>query len=366
VELQALLRRTEDDMAEFAARLAAAARRCAADDAGAGAGAGAASGAAGAGAASGAAGAGDAAACAALRDARLGGGGAAAAGADGGGRGDAPAAVFAAAAAALDAHAAAFAAARARRDDAVERLMWSEDDGLYHDLFLVDGDATAAAAAGPRRWRVAPPPPGVASLSSWAPLLFRAPVPGPARARRLLASLRASGLVQAAGVASTSHGGDEQWDGRNAWAPLQGALVDGLLATGEPGARALAAQVARRWLLSTFVSHREDGYVHEKMSAAFVGFPGGGGEYAPQTGKAFGRMRVKREGPTRATGSCCLSPSCRLRLESRRRLAALGDLCLYRSRRRLNVAGGQSRKRLGEPELKASPVAKWKKSRELP
>ena len=101
---------------------------------------------------------------------------------------------------------------------------------------------------------------------------------------RLLTSLLASNLVQDGGVRATTHGGGEQWDAANAWAPLQQATVFGLLATEVAAAEALAGEIARRWTRSSLISYEEDGYIHEKMSAASAGFSGGGGEYAPQTG----------------------------------------------------------------------------------
>jgi alpha,alpha-trehalase len=109
-------------------------------------------------------------------------------------------------------------------------------------------------------------------------------VPPASRTARLLTSLLASGLVQEGGVRATTHGGGEQWDASNAWAPLQQATVFGLLATEAPAAEALAGEIARRWTRSSLISYREDGYIHEKSSATSPGFGGGGGEYAPQTG----------------------------------------------------------------------------------
>lgn len=176
-------------------------------------------------------------------------------------------------AAAFDAEAAAFETAQKHRGAAIEALMWDETAGSWHDLLISHGGAERLQ-----------PPPGVASLSSWAPLIFQAPVPNASRTMRLLTSLLASNLVQDGGVRATTHGGGEQWDAANAWAPLQQATVFGLLATEVAAAEALAGEIARRWTRSSLISYEEDGYIHEKMSAASAGFSGGGGEYAPQTG----------------------------------------------------------------------------------
>ena len=163
--------------------------------------------------------------------------------------------------------AAAFGAAAARRRAALDELLWSEEKGQWLDVHWPTGA------------RVEAPP----SASNWLPLWAGA-FDG-RQARLATRSLRASGLIQRGGLATTlTRGSDQQWDWPNAWAPLQEMVIEGLERTGRPDARELGLTLGRRWVGSNLRAFRATHFMYEKYSAVEHGVGGGGGEYTPQVG----------------------------------------------------------------------------------
>jgi alpha,alpha-trehalase len=195
--------------------------------------------------------------------------------------------------AALAAAAAAYAAAAQRREAAMEALMYDAEAAQWRDIILLP----AAAGAGRPPARATEP-----SITNWFPLwagmgggegaagaagwgdsahrpAYFAPVidggfraPDAPRAAAIAAALAASPLLGAGGAMTTLRRDTGlQWDAPNAWPPVQDILVEGLLATGAPGAVALAGDLARRWLVSTGAAYRATGMMHEKMDGSLVG-----------------------------------------------------------------------------------------------
>ncbi|XP_027342331.1 trehalase [Abrus precatorius] len=97
-------------------------------------------------------------------------------------------------------------------------------------------------------------------------------------------SLKASGLLRAAGVATSLTDSGQQWDFPNGWAPLQHMLVEGLLKSGLKEARSLAEDIAIRWITTNYIVYKKTGVMHEKFDVEHCGEFGGGGEYVSQTG----------------------------------------------------------------------------------
>ncbi|CAN0427370.1 unnamed protein product, partial [Ectocarpus fasciculatus] len=129
------------------------------------------------------------------------------------------------------------------------------------------------------------------------------------RLGRSVEALRSSGLVQPGGVrtsleASRCDSG-QQWDGRNAWPPLQWMVIQGLrnsasaltppatatesgaattagataTATATKAARQLASEVEEAFLDGALSGWESTGAMMEKYDADEVGKGGGGGEY---------------------------------------------------------------------------------------
>lgn len=74
----------------------------------------------------------------------------------------------------------------------------------------------------------------VVAASNWVPLYCGCAPAGSPQAAAAVASLRSSGLLQAAGAAVTLNETGQQWDWPNAWPPITAMLVEGCAAAGGP------------------------------------------------------------------------------------------------------------------------------------
>ncbi|XP_035713254.1 trehalase isoform X1 [Folsomia candida] len=98
---------------------------------------------------------------------------------------------------------------------------------------------------------------------------------------RVVGYLRRSGALAYPGGIPTSltHAG-EQWDFPNGWAPLQHLIVDALDNTGNLEAKALAFEIAEKWIATNYAAFKQGkDRMFEKYDVTVVGLPGGGGEY---------------------------------------------------------------------------------------
>ncbi|KAK7282333.1 hypothetical protein RIF29_11014 [Crotalaria pallida] len=95
-------------------------------------------------------------------------------------------------------------------------------------------------------------------------------------------SLKTSGLIRAAGIATSLTDSGQQWDFPNGWAPLQHMLVEGLVKTGLKEARSLAEEISIKWITTNYIVYKKTGVMHEKFDVEHCGEFGGGGEYVPQ------------------------------------------------------------------------------------
>lgn len=68
----------------------------------------------------------------------------------------------------------------------------------------------------------------------------------------------------------------------NAWAPLVDMIIEGLDATDTQEGKALAKDIAKKWLRTNFAAFTKIGKMIEKYDAEGCGLIGGGGEYSPQ------------------------------------------------------------------------------------
>ncbi|XAR55174.1 Alpha,alpha-trehalase [Bertholletia excelsa] len=101
---------------------------------------------------------------------------------------------------------------------------------------------------------------------------------------KVMQSFQKSGLLHAAGIATSLTNSGQQWDFPNGWAPLQHMIVEGLARSGSKEARALAESIAVGWIRTNYVAFKKSGVMHEKYDVEKCGEFGGGGEYVPQTG----------------------------------------------------------------------------------
>jgi neutral trehalase len=81
------------------------------------------------------------------------------------------------------------------------------------------------------------------TVSSWVPL-WAGLLPVDHDGQQVVASLQNSGLIQAAGVLTTTVPSGQQWDSPNAWPPLVLLIIEGLHTLESTTADALAVRLA--------------------------------------------------------------------------------------------------------------------------
>lgn len=159
-----------------------------------------------------------------------------------------------------------FAARAQARADAIRRLMWDDEAGLFTDYL----------------WRAEQQSPAL-TLATVFPLYFHLATPD--QASKIAAVLRKKFLMPG-GLVTTLKNTGQQWDNPNGWAPLEYLAIEGLKGYGET---ALATEIARRWIAENIGSFAASGLLVEKYNVAHLpksgqASPGGGGEYALQVG----------------------------------------------------------------------------------
>ncbi|GJM91259.1 hypothetical protein PR202_ga07618 [Eleusine coracana subsp. coracana] len=108
-----------------------------------------------------------------------------------------------------------------------------------------------------------------------------------AKSVRVMRSLQTSGLLRAAGIATSLSNTGQQWDFPNGWAPVQHLIAEGLLNSGSEEARELAEDIATRWVRTNYAAYKTTGAMHEKYDVEACGESGGGGEYKPQRSRNY-------------------------------------------------------------------------------
>eukprot|EP00981_Chlorochromonas_danica_P013419 scaffold6314_cov273-Ochromonas_danica.AAC.32 len=182
--------------------------------------------------------------------------------------------------------------AASRRQDAIQYWLWNEERYQWTDYNLTSmsqverqpNEQTIASYL-PLWAGITPPIQQPSSRSTTAP---SDPNGGgdlaTTAAEKIVDSLKNSGLLQAAGVLTTTLSTGQQWDAPNAWPPLVLMIIEGLKNLNTLSSRSLALVTAQRWLYTCYRAFNETGYMYEKYNAYVVGEGGGGGEYVPQVG----------------------------------------------------------------------------------
>jgi alpha,alpha-trehalase len=158
--------------------------------------------------------------------------------------------------------AAAYQARALTRSEAIRRLMWDPQDGVFSDYLWETGAFTSAVTA-----------------ATLYPLFLKIATADQAR---IAAATVERKLLDVGGLATTLVESGQQWDAPNGWAPLQWIAVIGLRNYGfEP----LAHEIAARWVHENIAGYRRYAKLVEKYNVTTPGGDeGGGGEYATQIG----------------------------------------------------------------------------------
>lgn len=157
-----------------------------------------------------------------------------------------------------------FAQRAAKRQAAIQRLMWDAKGGDFTDYNWKTGALTH-----------------VLSAATVVPLFFH--VASESEAQAVTKTVGAY-LLAPGGIQTTTTDTGQQWDAPNGWAPLQWMAVQGFRNYGEND---LARMIATRWEARVDEGFAQDGVLVEKYNvvAPAGGKTGGhGGEYALQVG----------------------------------------------------------------------------------
>ena len=151
-----------------------------------------------------------------------------------------------------------------RRENAIQDLLWNETNCMWMD-FLIGQERQSS----------------VLSAASFFPLWS---IQNSSRTECILDALQTSTLWGKGGIATSSVDTGQQWDGSNAWPPIQDIIVQGLLYTEHPRGAVMARELVRRWVTSNHAAWNESGVMYEKYNATRPGGSGSGGEYNVQVG----------------------------------------------------------------------------------
>ncbi|KAF9602497.1 hypothetical protein IFM89_028511 [Coptis chinensis] len=169
-------------------------------------------------------------------------------------------------------------ASQAKRK-AMNCIFWNEEKGQWLDYWLNDNNICEEV----HKWEARNQNQN-AFASNFIPLWIELFDSDNITVKRVMESLQRSGLLCAAGIATSLSNSGQQWDFPNGWAPLQHMIVEGLARSGSEDARSMAEDIAVKWLKTNYAAYKKTGTMHEKYDVESCGAVGGGGEYIPQTG----------------------------------------------------------------------------------
>ncbi|KZV45951.1 trehalase [Dorcoceras hygrometricum] len=162
------------------------------------------------------------------------------------------------------------------RKKAINSILWNAEMGQWVDYWLGSSNDVITLNVSSQNKKT--------FASNFVPLWIQ-PFRSDAKiVDKVISSLQSSGLVHPAGIATSLTDSGQQWDFPNGWAPLQHMIVEGLVRCGSEKARALAQDIAIKWIRTNYLAFKKTGTMHEKYDVRKCGDVGGGGEYTPQTG----------------------------------------------------------------------------------
>ncbi|XP_026457753.1 probable trehalase isoform X2 [Papaver somniferum] len=165
-------------------------------------------------------------------------------------------------------------ASEARRT-AINSIFWNTEKGQWFDYWLSNNceEVHQWEAQGENQ---------ISFASNFVPIWIELFNSDDSTVKKVVKGFQSSGLLCAAGIATTLSHSSEQWDFPNGWAPLQHVIVEGLARSSLIEARSMAEDIAIRWIRTNYETYKETGTMHEKYDVEACGKFGGGGEYVPQ------------------------------------------------------------------------------------
>ncbi|KAL2925670.1 putative trehalase [Bienertia sinuspersici] len=160
------------------------------------------------------------------------------------------------------------------REKAFSSIFWNEKMSQWLDCWITCKDN--------QTWEVSHQNQNL-FVSNFIPLWIK-PFDSASMTKKVMKSLESSGLVCAAGIATSLTNSGEQWDYPNGWAPMQHMIIEALAKSGSKEAYSMAEDIATRWIRTNYAGYKKTGEMHEKYDVEKCGEFGSGGEYIPQTG----------------------------------------------------------------------------------
>ncbi|XP_077234084.1 trehalase 1 [Tasmannia lanceolata] len=172
-----------------------------------------------------------------------------------------------------------FSAASQDRHEAMNSIFWNAKMAQWLDYWIVNDSQCKEI----HRWEEHNQNQNIFA-SNFIPLWIESFNSDGAVVKKVMKSLQTSGLLHAAGIATSLTNSGQQWDFPNGWAPLQHMIIEGLVKSRSREARLIGEDIAVRWIKTNYAAYKKTGHMHEKYDVEVCGDVGGGGEYVPQTG----------------------------------------------------------------------------------
>jgi alpha,alpha-trehalase len=164
----------------------------------------------------------------------------------------------------------------ANRKEAINTLMYNATAGHWNDLIIQD-DTVMPVAATQR-------PAGIQYVTNYVPLWVGIADAGSEQAANVTQSFFNSGLINSAGISTSTFNSTQQWDYPNSWPPMHWIMVQALNTYGGAQGQQVAASQAQVYLQSMYAGFQQSGHMIEKYNAVAPGLAGYGGEYTTQVG----------------------------------------------------------------------------------
>ncbi|XP_046649837.1 trehalase-like [Daphnia pulicaria] len=158
--------------------------------------------------------------------------------------------------------------------EAIQMVLWNEEEGVWLDYDMLNSRSRNYFYAS----NISP-----LWAECWDPISPQ----NSSVINRVLDYLdRSQATKLVGGIPTSMESSGQQWDYPNGWAPLQHLMVYGLENSADPRAKALAFDIARKWLDNNFAAYIQSvpNSMFEKYDVTSIGLPGGGGEYDVQLG----------------------------------------------------------------------------------
>ncbi|WP_200882963.1 alpha,alpha-trehalase TreA [Cellvibrio mixtus] len=148
-----------------------------------------------------------------------------------------------------------------QRQQAMQRYMWDDRDGFFHDYDFISKRPTHNK-----------------SLAAMFPLYFM--MAESHQAERVAHTIEHE-FLKPGGVSTTLNNTHQQWDAPNGWAPLHWITIKGLQNYQQ---HKLAATIQERWVNVNLRVYKNTGKMVEKYNVYDLELTAGGGEYPVQDG----------------------------------------------------------------------------------